>query len=56
MKVAIQGVKGSNHHIVVQHYFDQDIELDECLSLNDGECLNNIPLQCANHYCLLRHN
>jgi prephenate dehydratase len=34
MKVAIQGVKGSNHHIVVQHYFDQDIELDECLSFD----------------------
>ena len=34
MKVAIQGIKGSNHHIVVQDYFDENIELDECLSFD----------------------
>ena len=34
MKVAIQGIKGSNHHIVAQNYYDKDVLLDECLSFD----------------------
>jgi len=34
--VAIQGVKGSFHHIVSQHYFDNDIVLKECLSFDNA--------------------
>ena len=33
-KIAIQGIKGSNHHIVAQNYFGDDIVLDECLSFD----------------------
>jgi prephenate dehydratase len=32
MKVAIQGIKGSYHHIVAEQYFGKNIELIECLS------------------------
>jgi len=32
--VAIQGVKGSFHHIVSQNYFDNDIHVLECLSFD----------------------
>ena len=34
MKVAIQGIKGSNHHIVAEHYFNTPISLEECLSFD----------------------
>ncbi len=33
-RIAIQGIKGSNHHIVAQNYFGDDIVLDECLSFD----------------------
>ena len=32
MKIAIQGIKGSFHHIVAVKYFGEAIELEECLS------------------------
>ena len=32
MKVAIQGIKGSFHHIVAKQYFGEDIDLVECMS------------------------
>ena len=31
-KIAIQGIKGSFHHQVAQEYFDQQYDLDECMS------------------------
>jgi prephenate dehydratase len=34
-KIAIQGIKGSFHHQVALEYFDQNIEIDECLSFED---------------------
>ncbi len=33
-KVAIQGVKGSFHHIVAKNYFDESIDILECLSFD----------------------
>ncbi|MCQ0110608.1 prephenate dehydratase [Zhouia amylolytica] len=33
-KVAIQGIKGSFHHLVAQEYFYEDIEVHECLSFD----------------------
>ncbi len=35
MRIAIQGVKGSNHHMVARNYFSQDIELVECLYFHE---------------------
>ncbi len=35
MKVAIQGIKGSFHHIVAEQYFGKNIELIECLSFGE---------------------
>jgi len=35
MKVAIQGIKGSFHHIVAEQYFGKNIELLECLSFTE---------------------
>jgi len=35
MKIAIQGIKGSFHHIVANKYFGEDIELEECMSFTD---------------------
>ena len=35
MKVAIQGIKGSFHHIVAQQYFGENIDLLECLSFSE---------------------
>ena len=32
--VAIQGVRGSFHHIVAKHYFDDEVGLVECLSFD----------------------
>ena len=34
LKIAIQGIKGSNHHQVAKEYFGSDIELVECLSFH----------------------
>ena len=34
LKIAIQGVKGSNHHQVAKEYFRETIELVECLSFD----------------------
>ena len=33
-KIAIQGIKGSNHHIVAKNYFGEGVVLDECLSFD----------------------
>ncbi len=35
LKVAIQGIQGSNHHQVAQEYFGADIDLVECLSFDN---------------------
>jgi len=35
MKVAIQGIKGSFHHIVAEQYFGENIDLIECLSFSE---------------------
>ncbi|MDP3313309.1 prephenate dehydratase [Lutibacter sp.] len=35
MKVAIQGIKGSFHHIVAEKYFGKNIDLVECLSFSE---------------------
>ncbi|NIJ44326.1 prephenate dehydratase [Wenyingzhuangia heitensis] len=32
MKIAIQGIKGSYHHIVAENYFGEAIELAECMT------------------------
>ncbi|PHQ62561.1 MAG: prephenate dehydratase [Maribacter sp.] len=34
LKIAIQGIKGSNHHQVAREYFGDDIELAECRSFD----------------------
>lgn len=34
LKIAIQGIKGSNHHQVAKNYFDKELELVECLSFD----------------------
>lgn len=34
LKVAIQGIKGSNHHQVAKDFFGDDIDLVECLSFD----------------------
>lgn len=41
MKIAIQGIKGSFHHIVANKYFGEDIELEECMSFTDIPILLN---------------
>ncbi|MBT8283235.1 MAG: prephenate dehydratase, partial [Muriicola sp.] len=33
-RIAIQGIKGSNHHQVAREYFGEQIELVECLSFH----------------------
>ena len=33
-RIAIQGIKGSNHHQVARDYFGEGIELIECLSFH----------------------
>ncbi|MEN8187677.1 MAG: prephenate dehydratase [Bacteroidota bacterium] len=35
MKVAIQGIKGSFHHIVAEQFFGKEIELAECLTFTE---------------------
>ncbi|WP_111709666.1 prephenate dehydratase [Lutibacter citreus] len=39
MKVAIQGIKGSFHHIVAEEYFGKNIDLLECLSFTEMPAL-----------------
>ena len=34
LKIAIQGIKGSNHHQVAREYFGDDIDLVECMSFD----------------------
>ncbi|MFT4833035.1 MAG: prephenate dehydratase [Psychroserpens sp.] len=34
LKIAIQGIKGSNHHQVAKDYFGDDIDLVECMSFD----------------------
>ncbi|MCW2118608.1 prephenate dehydratase [Flavobacterium sp. 7A] len=34
-KIAIQGIKGSFHHQVVKEYYDQNVDIDECLSFEE---------------------
>ena len=34
-KIAIQGIKGSFHHQVAQEYFQQECDMDECMSFDD---------------------
>lgn len=34
LKVAIQGIKGSNHHQVAKNYYGDDIDLVECMSFD----------------------
>jgi prephenate dehydratase len=34
-KIAIQGIKGSFHHQVAQDYYNQNIEVDECMSFEE---------------------
>lgn len=43
MKIAIQGIKGSFHHIVAENYFGQNIELLECMTFAEmpSKILNN---------------
>lgn len=35
LKIAIQGIKGSNHHQVARDFFGEDIDLVECLSFDE---------------------
>ncbi|MBU3027460.1 prephenate dehydratase [Zobellia galactanivorans] len=34
LKIAIQGIKGSNHHQVAREYFDDNVDLVECMSFD----------------------
>ena len=34
-KIAIQGIKGSFHHQVVREYYDEAVDIDECLSFEE---------------------
>lgn len=34
LRIAIQGIRGSNHHKVAKEYFGEDIDLVECLSFD----------------------
>ena len=34
LKIAIQGIKGSNHHQVAKEYFEDDSQLVECMSFD----------------------
>jgi prephenate dehydratase len=35
LRIAIQGIKGSNHHQVAMEYFGSEVELVECLSFHE---------------------
>lgn len=43
LKIAIQGIKGSNHHQVAKEYFGDEIDLVECMSFDNlvGHLLDN---------------
>lgn len=41
MKIAIQGIKGSFHHIVANEYFGDEIDLVECMSFTEIPTLLN---------------
>ena len=34
-KIAIQGIEGSNHHIVTNAFFKQGFALDKCMSFDE---------------------
>lgn len=34
LRIAIQGIKGSNHHQVAKNFYGESIELVECLSFD----------------------
>ena len=70
LKIAIQGIKGSNHHQVVREYFNNDSELVECMSFDslvdnllDGTAdkgvmaiENSIAGSIIPNYALVSHN
>lgn len=70
LKIAIQGIKGSNHHQVVREYFGSNIELVECMSFDylvdqllDGTAdkgvmaiENSIAGSIIPNYALIYHN
>ena len=35
LKIAIQGIKGSNHHQVAREYFSENVDLVECMSFHE---------------------
>jgi len=48
MKIAIQGVKGSFHHLVANEFFGNNIDLTECMSFNEiPELLRNGSVEAA---------
>lgn len=69
-RIAIQGIKGSNHYLVAQNYFGTDIELHEFLSFDSlVDCLiaencdygimaleNTIAGSIIPNYALIDHN
>ena len=70
VKIAIQGIKGSNHHQVALDYFGNDIDLVECMSFHTLEDLllnkqadkgvmaieNSIAGSIIPNYALVYHN
>jgi prephenate dehydratase len=34
-RIGIQGIKGSFHHQVVKEYYDENVEIDECMSFEE---------------------
>jgi prephenate dehydratase len=48
MKIAIQGIQGSFHHIVAERFFGRDIELVECMSFTEiPQLLKNDEVESA---------
>ncbi|MGB5555880.1 MAG: prephenate dehydratase [Flavobacteriaceae bacterium] len=70
LKIAIQGIKGSNHHQVAREYFGENITLVECMSFDKlVDCLldgtadkgvmaieNSIAGSIIPNYALINHN
>lgn len=70
LKIAIQGIKGSNHHQVAREYFGEETELVECMSFDylvdrllDGSAdkgimaiENSIAGSIIPNYALIYHN
>ncbi|WP_282132122.1 prephenate dehydratase [Cellulophaga baltica] len=70
LKIAIQGVRGSNHHQVAKDYFGEHIELVECMSFDELVCQtlsgradkavmaieNSIAGSIIPNYALIHHN